>query len=60
MERAGRDAVSPAFANMFQQRAFAAAMGDDMETSNAGFADPFADGVGEEGSPNEEVLASGY
>jgi hypothetical protein len=47
---------------MAEQRAFAAAMGDDMETSTAGFADPFADGgvdlEGVEGS--DEIIASGY
>ena len=64
MQRAGQDALSPAFARMAEQRAFAAAMGDDMETSNAGFADPFADGVAEnvpEGvEGGDEILASGY
>lgn len=49
---------------MAEQRAFAAAMGDDMETSTAGFADPFADGAIEstpEGvDGQDEILASGY
>lgn len=64
VQRASQDAISPAFARMSEQRAFAAAMGDDMETSSAGFADPFADGVMDsipEGiEDGEEILASGY
>lgn len=32
------------FSNMYRARAFARCMGDDMEKSNAGFRDPFADG----------------
>lgn len=59
VQRAGQDAVSPAFARMAEQRAFAAAMGDNMEESTVGFADPFADGVqGVEG--DDEVIASDY
>lgn len=64
VQRASQDAISPTFARMAEARAFAAAMGDDMETSTAGFADPFADGAVEstpessEGS--DEILASGY
>ena len=44
---------------MQQERAFAAAMGDDMETSNVGFADPFADGV-LDNDAEDEILAEGY
>jgi len=46
---------------MAEQRAFAQAMGDDMETSNVGFADPFADGADIQGvEDDDEILASGY
>lgn len=64
VQRAGQDAVSPSFARMAEARAFAAAMGDDMETSTAGFADPFADGTIEDTPKgmdgNDEILATGY
>jgi hypothetical protein len=62
VERAGQDALSPAFARSAQARAFAQAMGDDMEQSSAGFADPFSMGaeriqVDENG---DEIIESGY
>lgn len=60
VSRAGQDAVSPAFARSAEQRAFALAMGDDMETSTAGFADPFADLAPEGVEGEDEILASGY
>ena len=63
VQRAGQDAVSPAFARSAQERAFAAAMGDDMETSTAGFADPCIDNVLEDRNDidgEDEILASGY
>ena len=64
VQSAGADAINPSFARMAEARAFAAAMGDDMETSTAGFADPFADGV-IENTPDgidgeDEILMSGY
>jgi hypothetical protein len=63
VESAGQDALSPAFARSAQARAFAKAMGDDMSTSTAGFADPFSSAetdvihVDENG---DEILESGY
>lgn len=63
VERAGQDALSPAFARSAQSRAFARAMGDDMTKSTAGFADPFSGAaidsirVDEDG---DEILESGY
>lgn len=58
---AGQDAISPGFARSAQMRAFAKCMGDDMETSNVGFADPFADGDPRDvGRGTDEVLATGY
>lgn len=59
VQSAGQDAINPGFARMQQERAFAAAMGDDMETSNVGFADPFADGV-LDNDAEDEILAEGY
>lgn len=58
---AGQDSISPGFARSAQLRAFARCMGDDMENSNIGFADPFADGdarISDE--PNQKVYDSGY
>lgn len=60
VQRASQDAISPAFARMSEQRAFAAAMGDDMETSNVGFADPFADGAVEGVDGGDEIIMSDY
>lgn len=60
VQRAGQDALSPAFARSAEQRAFAEAMGDDMETSNAGYADPFAGGGAMGIDEDGEILASGY
>lgn len=52
------------FANMNRARAFARCMGDDMETSNAGFADPFAGGKvkvnGGAAGASEEVLMENF
>ena len=59
---AGQDAISPGFARSAQERAFARCMGDDMETSNAGYADPFGDGdarIANAGT-GDSILASGY
>jgi hypothetical protein len=63
VERAGQDALSPAFARSAQSRAFAKAMGDDMEKSSAGFADPFGTGPGDVIRVDEngdEIIESGY
>lgn len=63
VQRAGQDAVNSSFARMAEARAFAEAMGDDMETSNVGFADPFADGgvdLPEGVDGEDEILSSGY
>lgn len=62
VQRAGQDALSPAFGRMAEQRAFAAAMGDDMSESSVGFADPFADGGTdvEAVDGEDEIIASGY
>lgn len=63
---AGADAINPSFARMAEQRAFAEAMGDDMDTSTAGFADPFADGAVDNVAPisvegdGDEILMDGY
>lgn len=58
VNRAGQDAISPGFARSAQQRAFARCMGEDMETSTVGFADPVATGAasGDDG----QILDSGY
>lgn len=45
VQEAERSASNEMFANMYRDRAFARCMGDDMETSTVGFADPFADGA---------------
>lgn len=61
IERAGQDAINAGFARSAQSRAFAKCMGDDMATSTAGYADPFADGAaGIPSDANEEVLLEGY
>lgn len=64
MARAGQDAINPSFARMAEERAFAEAMGDDMETSTAGFADPFGEGgadlPGLEIDSDGEIIAEGY
>lgn len=62
VSNAGQDAISPAFAKMQEMRAFAELMGDDMSESNVGFADPFADGLPMDRTPDEqdEIIASGY
>ena len=58
VSRAGSDAISPGFARSAQQRAFARCMGEDMEKSNVGFADPAVTGaLSEDG---DKILASGY
>jgi hypothetical protein len=44
MQSAEASAQNEMFARSNRARAFARCMGDDMETSTAGFADPFADG----------------
>lgn len=64
MERAGEDALSPAFARSAQARAFARCMGDDMEKSTAGFSDPFSTGVLDApirvDENGDEIISSGY
>lgn len=63
MQSASQDSISPGFARSAQMRAFARCMGDDMSTSNVGFADPFADGVpvSNDGmNPEGDILMSGY
>jgi hypothetical protein len=61
VERAGQDALNAGFARSAQARAFAKCMGDDMETSSAGFMDPFAGAVhASETEDGEEILQSGY
>ena len=42
MSAAESSASNSSFANMSRSRAFARCMGDDMEKSTAGFADPFS------------------
>lgn len=42
MSTAESNASNSSFANMSRSRAFARCMGDDMEKSTAGFADPFS------------------
>ena len=44
MSEAESRASNATFANMNRARTFARCMGDDMERSTAGFADPVADG----------------
>lgn len=58
VQRAGSDAISPGFARSAQQRAFARCMGEDMEKSNVGFANPAATGAlyGD----GDRILDSGY
>lgn len=60
VERAGADAISPGFARSAQLRAFAEQMGDDMEDSAIGFADPFSEGIFSQDESGEEILASNY
>lgn len=45
VSEAESSASNKMFANMYRARAFARCMGDDMETSTAGFADPFSGGA---------------
>lgn len=45
MHEAERSAQNEVFARSNKLRTFARCMGDDMETSTAGFADPFATGA---------------
>ncbi|QHB37442.1 tail assembly chaperone [Mycobacterium phage Onyinye] len=45
VQEAESSASNKMFANMYRARAFARCMGDDMETSTAGFADPFTGGA---------------
>lgn len=57
MSEAESRASNAMFANMNRARAFARCMGDDMATSTAGFADPFADGkVKSDGESGGEIL----
>lgn len=58
VSRAGQDAISPGFAKSAQQRAFARCMGEDMEKSNVGYADPGAAGLLTKGE--DVILDSGY
>jgi hypothetical protein len=61
VSRAGEDALNAGFARSAQQRAFARCMGDDMSTSTAGFADPFASShMASETEDGDEIIASGY
>ena len=63
VERAGEDALNSTFARSAQARAFAQLMGDDMEKSSVGFANPFSGAetstipVDENG---DEIIDSGY
>jgi hypothetical protein len=63
VDRAGQDALNSTFARSAQARAFSQLMGDDMESSSAGFADPFA-GASSSTIPvdenGDEILDSGY
>lgn len=45
VQEAESSASNQMFANMYRARAFARCMGDDMEKSTVGFADPFSDGA---------------
>lgn len=58
VSRAGNDAISPGFARSAQQRAFARCMGEDMEKSNVGFADPAVTGA--IARDEDKILDSGY
>jgi hypothetical protein len=64
VERAGQDALSPSFARSAQARAFARCMGDDMEKSTAGYADPFTTGAADApirvDENGDEIVSSGY
>lgn len=61
VERAGQDALNAGFAKSQQQRAFARCMGDDMEKSTAGFADPYAAIVrGSQTEDGDQIIMSGY
>src|SRR6516162_6591378 len=61
VEHAGQDALNASFARSAQQRAFARCMGDDMEKSTAGFADPFFSGMhASETEDGDEILRSDY
>jgi hypothetical protein len=58
VQRAGSDAISPGFARSAQQRAFARCMGEDMEKSNIGFADPAVTGA--LSADGDQILDAGY
>lgn len=65
MQEAESRASTQTFARSNRLRAFAKCMGDDMATSTAGFASPFADGTARRagkdvGDSDEEILQSGF
>lgn len=67
MQEAESQATGPMFQRSARIRAFAKAMGDDMETSSVGFAAPMFGEVPErprDGEPkesaNDEILMSGF
>lgn len=64
MSQAEQGASNAMYARSARARAFARCMGDDMEKSNAGFADPFAsgarfvdaDGKSAKAKPKDDIL----